>query len=142
MSETASPFDRHDSAGRRLLHEARSPDGQWHVEIWGANKPRSAGYGVARLAPHQGYWGFPIGDEIESKLIEVRWELPNESWGVFIDHECWAICSHRPVQRMAKVRVLSRSGFHSKPFTTEEIRFAYAKRRGQRAGTKGHIIEE
>jgi hypothetical protein len=74
--------------------------------------------------------------------IAFRWDLPNGSWGVFIDGECWAIYAHRPRQRMGQHRIHSRSGQQARPFTAEDIRFVCAKRRGQRPGTRGFVIEE
>src|SRR5205823_6378598 len=70
------------------------------------------------------------------------WDVPNESWGVFIDGECWAIWTRRAALRMTQAQVHSRRGPHARPYTAEEVRFNCAKRRGQRPGTGGFGVEE
>jgi len=129
-------------SGRQFVCEAFSPDGGWHIQVFGPSDCHHALYGDARHAEH-GVWGFPLGREpVGEDRISFRWELPNGAWGVFIDGECWAVCTHRPAQRINQRRILSRSGPHAQPFNAEEIRFACAKRRGQRPGTRGFVVEE
>jgi hypothetical protein len=142
MAEAEPTQVRTDSIGRPFVCEARSPDGSWHVQVFG---PSDRHHGLYSDARHPGYgvWCFPLGRELAgADRISFRWDLPNGSWGVFIDGECWAVCTHRPAQRMNRHRILSRNGPHARPFTAEEIRFACAKRRGQRPGTRGFVLEE
>jgi len=78
------------------------------------------------------------------KLFDDHYDRsPNgRVFGVFIDGECWAVYAYRPALRMKKHRILSRSGPHAQSFSSEEIRFACAKRRGQRPRTWGFVVEE
>ena len=120
-------------AGRQLAPPGVRPE---------RRRPEPRLYAYARH-PEHGLWGFPLGREpAAADRISFRWDLPNGSWGVFIDDECWAVCAHRPAQRMNRHRLLSRSGPHPRPFTAEEIQFACAKRRGQKPGTRGFVVEE
>jgi hypothetical protein len=142
MSDSETTCVHTDGTGRRFLFEARSPDGGWHVQVFGPSPSHEALYADARH-PEYGVWGFPLGREpVPVDRIAVRWDLPNGSWGVFIDGKCWALCAYRPAQRINRRRILTRSGPHSVPFAEEDIRFACAKRRGQRPGTRGFVIEE
>jgi hypothetical protein len=142
MAEVEPTSPRISCGGRPFVCEAFSPDGAWHVQVFGPSRSHSALYADARH-PEHGVWGFPIGREaVGADRVSFRWDMPNGSWGVFIDGECWSLCAHRPAQRMNRNRIFTRSGPHAQPFTVEEIRFMCAKRRGQKPGTRGFIIEE
>jgi hypothetical protein len=142
MAEDEPTPARTDSARRPFVCEARSPDGAWRVQVFGPSAHHCGLYADVRH-PALGVWYFPLGRELAgADQISLRWDLPNGSWGVFIDGECWVICAYRPAQRMNRHRILTRSGPFARPFTAEEIRFACAKRRGQRHGTRGFVVEE
>jgi hypothetical protein len=142
MAEAEAATVRTDGLGRSLVCEARSPDGAWHVEVFGSNQHCDFLYAYARH-PEHGVWSFGLGREpVGVERISFRWDLPNGTWGVFIDGKCWAIWTHRAALRMRQARVHSRSGPHARPYTAEEIRFTCAKRRGQRPGTRGFVVEE
>ena len=128
--------------GRPFVCEATSPDGGWHVQVLGPSHCHHGLYAEARH-PEHGVWYFPLGREVVgADRINFRWDLPNGSWGVFLDGECWAIYAYRPALRMSPHRIHSRSGPHARPFTPEEIRFTCAQRRGQQPGTRGFVVEE
>jgi hypothetical protein len=142
MAEADPTPARSNYGGRPFVCEGRSPDGAWHVQVFGPNCSHGALY-VNALHPEHGVWAVPLGRKaVGADRIGFRWDMPNGAWGVFIDGECWALCAHRPAQRMNRTRIFSRSGPHAQPFTAEEIRFLCAKRRGQKPGTRGFIIEE
>ncbi len=147
MADSESPVARTDGHGRSLIWEARSPDATWHIEIFGFNQYCNFLYAYARFndgSAHQAWpWSFGLGREpVRAEQISIRWDLPNNSWGIFIDGECWAIYTHRAALRMKAQRIYSRCGPYARPYTEDEIRFVCAKRRGQRKGTRGFIIEE
>jgi len=131
-----------DGLGRQLLCDVTSPDGAWHVEVFGPNENGNFLYVHARHAAH-GVWYFGIGREaVGAERVSFRWDLPNGSWGIFIDRECWAIYTYRAALRMRPDRIHSRRGPNARPYTDEEIRFTCAVRRGQQKGTRGFVIEE
>ena len=133
---------RTDGLGREFICAAWSPDGGWHVEVFGHNEHCNFPYAYANH-PEKGAWSFGLGREpANADRIGFRWDLPNDSWGIFIDGECWAVCTRRAALRTHQTRIHSRSGSHARPYTTEEIRFICARRRGQRRGTRGFVIEE
>ena len=133
---------RTDGFGRALLREAASPDGTWRVEIFGPNEQANFLYAYARHVddPVESFglaWGPAQPDQ-----ISVRWNLPNACWGIFIDGQCWALHVSRRPRAVCSSRIRSRRGPNAKPYSVDEIRFLCAKRRGQRKGTKGFIVEE
>ncbi len=142
MAEAETSPVRTDGLGRTLVCEGRSPDGSWHVEVFGPNEHCDFLYVYARH-PEHGVWSFGVGREaVEAERIRFQWDLPNNSWGVFIDGACWAIWTRRAALRMSQARTHSRSGPHARPYTGEEVRYTCARRRGQRPGTRGFVIEE
>ena len=93
-AETAAV--RTDGLGRSLVCEAGSPDGSWHVKVFGPNQHCDFLYAYARH-PQHGTWSFGVGrGPAGADRIGFRWDLPNGSWGVFIDGDCWAIWMPRP----------------------------------------------
>jgi hypothetical protein len=131
-----------DGFERRFVCEATSPDGGWNIEVFGPNRHCNFLYAYARHAVH-GVFSFGLGREpAVAHQIAFRWDLPNGSWGIFIDGDCWAIYTYRPTLRMRQHRIHSRSGSFGQPFSDEEIRFASAKSRGQQKGTHGFVVEE
>jgi len=133
---------RGDGCGRSFVCGANSPDGDWSVKVYGSKDPGDCFYAYARCTDGLDT-SFPLGpDGDRSQQIAFRWNLPNESWGIFIDGQCWAIYTYRPALRMDQRRFHSRSGPNAHPYTDEEIKFTCAKRRGQYPGTKGFVIEE
>lgn len=133
---------RGDGCGRSFICGANSPDGDWSVKVYGSKDPCDCFYAYVRCTDG---WdaSFPLGpDGDRSQQIDFRWDLPNESWGIFIDGQCWAIYTYRPALRMDQRRLYCRFGPHANPYTDEEIKFTCAKRRGQYPGTKGFVIEE
>src|SRR5713101_7671335 len=105
MSEAETTPVRTESTGRRFVCEARSPDGGWHVQVF-PSACHNTLYADARHSEY-GVWSFPLGREpATADRIAFRWDLPIGSWGVFIDGECWAVCAHRPAQRMNRRRIL------------------------------------
>lgn len=142
MENTGTSSSRTDGLGRQIVCDARSPDGVWHVEVFGPNESCSFLYAYARNS-EPGKWSFAVGREpADAARIAFHWDLPNGSWGIFIDGNCWAICCRRPSLRMRQLRIHSRSGPCSRPFTADEIRFICAKKRGQRQVMKGFVVEE
>lgn len=113
---------RTDDCGRPFVCEATSPDGAWHVEVFGGNERCNFHFAYAyHGAEMRG--SFPFGPEVVNpERISFRWDLPNGSWGVYIDGKCWAIYTYRPAARMHPERMLSHAGPHAPPFTEEEIR--------------------
>ena len=135
------PWPRDDGLGRQLVFATVSPDGQWQVALYGPNEHCDFLYGHARCA--DGWVGhFGCAYPVRSDRITVRWDLPNGAWGVYVGDECWALYTDRPALRMSPRRIHSRHRPHQAPFSAEEIRFACAKQRFQRKGTRGGIIEE
>jgi hypothetical protein len=110
MAEAEPIPVRTSSGGRPFVCEAHSPDG-WHVQVFGPSARHHGLYADARH-PQHGVWCFPLGRELAGPdRIDFRWDLPNGSWGVYIDGDCWAVCAHRPAQRMggtASFRVAGR----------------------------------
>ncbi|CEF49247.1 unnamed protein product [uncultured bacterium] len=142
MAEAKLDSIRTDGLGREFVCESRSPDGGWHVEVFGPNESSNGLYAYARQAEF-GTSSFGLGREpVGADRITFRWDLPNGSWGIFIDGECWAIYTNRAALRMGQQRIHNRSGAYARPYTEQEIRFTCAKRRGQRKGVRGFVIEE
>jgi hypothetical protein len=131
-----------DKYGRTFITEGQSPDGKWRVQIYGPNAHHDFMYAYAQSADCSD-WSFGLGRTAAAATdITFQWDLPNGSWGVFINGECWAVYANRPSLRIHAERIYSRRGAHAVPYSNDEIRFICAKRRGQRKGTKGYIIEE
>jgi len=142
MAESEEIQVRTDGHGRSFVCEARSPDGDWHVEVFGPNKHCNFHYAYARHA-ERGTWSFGLGREpVCADRVSFRWDLPNGSWGVFIDGQCWAVYTYRPALRMSQHRIHCRRGPRAKPYSADDIRFMCAKRRGQWPGTRGFVFEE
>jgi hypothetical protein len=132
-----------ESGSRQLICEAQSPDGRWQVCVFGASQYDKALYGHASLEQERWWCTFGMGrEEVVADRITFKWDLPNGAWGIFIDGDCWAVCSYRSALRMHRQRMYSRAGPRAKPFSPEEIKFMCAKRRGQRPGSHGFVIEE
>jgi hypothetical protein len=142
MIATHKGVDGTEGLGRSFLRDFRSPDHCWRIEVFGTNRYCQFPYPYADCSDGWGC-GFGFGaSPVEPEQITVRWDLPNESRGVFVAARCWSIYTFRPALRMHQRRVHSRSGGHAQPYTVEDIRFICAKRRGQRKGTKGFVVEE
>jgi hypothetical protein len=143
MTDASSSGDRTDGGGRRFICEAISPDGIWHVEVFGPNNHTNYPRGYAKKSDSSWPWQFSFGRKpVSAEQISFRWDLPNGAWGVYVDGECWVVCVTRQALRMRPTRIHSRGGDHAIPYSEEEIKFMCAKRRGQKPGTKGFVIEE
>ena len=132
---------RTDGFGRSLVHEAESPDGTWRIEVFGLTDRSNFLYAYARRSGGSIYsFGFGRGPA-RSEQIRIRWDRPNGCWGIFIDDQCWALSVSPRPRAVCSSPIRSRL-VNAKPFTEEEIRFLCAKRRGQRKGTRGFVVEE
>ena len=140
LSESEFHWKQDDGHGRQLVCAVTSPDSQWSVALYGPNKYCDFLYGYARCADG---WraSFACGYPVTADRVAFRWDLPNDSWGVFLDGQCWAIYANRPASRSSPRRFLDRTAPHQQPFTNDEIVFACAKRRYQKQGTHGGVLE-
>jgi hypothetical protein len=143
MENSLSSSERTDGCGRSFIFEVTSPDGFWHIEVFGPNENTNYPVGYAQPKDCNWKWQFSLGTKpAAAQQISFRWDLPNGSWGGYVDGECWAVCTTRPALRMNPRRLHSRGGDRAIPYSEEEIQFMCAKRRGQRKGSKGFIVEE
>src|SRR5437870_3229714 len=106
MADSQPSTVRTDGLGHTFVCEAQSPDGSWHVELF-ADKRRPWQFSklLWACARQSGgrVWSFCLGPNGSRPpapdQISFRWDLPNGSWGVFIDGECWAVYVNRPARR-------------------------------------------
>ena len=123
-----------------LLTQVLSPDGMYKIEVYLSAHEEWLGAYVEYIGGTE--WIFPFGYPTRADRIEFRWDLPNEAWGILIDRQCWAFLAYRPALRHEKCRMYSRTDPHEKPFSDSEIRYACARKRFQRKGTHGGVLEE
>jgi hypothetical protein len=136
----APPTDGH---GRKFVCEAKSPDGKWTIRVYGATVHCKGLTGYALC--DDGWWtSFSFGYPVQSSLVSFRWDLPNDSWGAYVDGQCWAVYTYRAQLRMHKRRVKSRVKYVQGvvPFTDEDIRFICATKRSQKKGTRGILVRD
>src|SRR5436853_4017162 len=98
----ADPFEagaRTDGLGRTFICRGTSPDGRWTVNVFGPNDLCNFLYAYARKGDEE-TCSFGLGNgPASAEQVDFRWDLPNASWGIFIDGECWVIYANRPARR-------------------------------------------
>lgn len=124
-----NPLYRIMTSDRQSVLRSTSPDGQWELTIQGPTPTLQSFYAVfSRIG--DGVNGFPFGYPTDEKDVVVRWDLPDQTCGIFIKKGCYAL--FRYGARRRRKREYCRTG-ETNPFTEEEIAWICAKKHSQPA---------
>jgi hypothetical protein len=118
------------TSDRQLVLRSTSPDGQWELTVQGPT-PTSQSFYAVFSRRGDGINAFPFGYPTDEKNVVVRWDLPDQTCGIFIGKDCFAL--FRYGARRRRRREYCRTG-EINPFGEEEIAWICAKKHSQHAG--------
>src|SRR6266496_1472821 len=106
-----------------VIHE-KSPDKRWDLKISGPTQVAPHFYADFRSS-QVGMNAFPFGYNTYPDKVKVRWDLPDNVCGIFIEAQCYALF------RYGSRRRRRREGYRlseAEPFTVSEIAWFCAKK--------------
>ena len=79
---------------RGCIYQENAPSGGWSLTICAPNGSGACFYADFRNEALPAYFAFPFGYDAQTEALEVRWNLPNDVCGLYLNGDCYALLNY------------------------------------------------